>query len=65
MKDTNFKFAFTLRDFVTGETKNDPHYVKWQPVIFTKQDGVISREKIGFHPCNETDYANFNPIADH
>ena len=30
LSDTNFKMAFTLRDYLTGEAKNDPRYVQWQ-----------------------------------
>ena len=34
LSDTNFKLAFTLKDFLTGEAKNDPRYVQWQPARY-------------------------------
>lgn len=29
LKEVNFKFAFTFRDYLTGETLNNSSYVQW------------------------------------
>ena len=63
LSDTNFKLAFTLKDYLSGELKNDPRYVSWQPARYSQNDGIFSFDPLGFHECTEEDYAQFNPVA--
>lgn len=66
LKEANFKFAFTLVDFISKETLNDTRYVKWTPSIYSKPEDSEKATfvPISFHECTESDYAGFNPIAE-
>lgn len=64
LRESNFKLAFTLNDYYSGEPINDPRYIRWEAVHFYI-DADFSRhyKTLPFHECNETDYAQFNPVA--
>ena len=59
--DENFMLAFTLEDYLTGEVKDDPRYIKLIARIATQTGGESNDFEIGFHKCTEEDYASFMP----
>ena len=53
--------AFSLEDYLTGETKNNPHYIKTFARLASAVDGEDVTYEVPFHQCTDDDYANFMP----
>ena len=52
--------AVGLVHFLTGETLNDPRYLKWINTYFSVEGGVYnSKQAHVMHPCTEEDYEKF------
>ena len=62
MKSRNFKFAFTVEDYLTNEMKNDPSYVKYLVSLSSYKSGQNYEKKIPFHKCTDDDYDSFYEI---
>ena len=63
LNEINFKFAFTINNFQTGVTKDDPHYVKWIARLWIKKDGVESERILKHHVCTENELKEFQPVS--
>ena len=57
----NFRFAFTLEDYLTAEVKDDPKYIKLIARIASQTGGESQNREIRYHKCTEEDYADFMP----
>ena len=62
MKSRNFKFAFTVEDYLNPGMKNDPNYVKYLVSLASYQSGNFHDKKIPFHKCTDDDYDSFYEI---
>ena len=60
--DSGFMIAVGLVHFLTGETLNDPRYLKWINAYTSAEGGVyIPKQAHMMRPCTEEDYEKFNP----
>ena len=62
LKDQNFMMAFTLESYFSGETLDDPNYIKWLAYFRVDKDGVSDAREIPIYPCRDEDYAKFYPV---
>ena len=62
MKDRNFKFAFTVEDYLTNEMKDDPSYVKYLVSLSSYKDNKWNDKQLTFHRCTDDDYDSFYQI---
>ena len=53
--------AFGLVDFMTGQPKNDPRYIRWYAVYWKSLGDVLERNLIPIYPCKEENLDKFNP----
>ena len=63
LEDSNFKFAFGVQGYKDKMPRDSPDLVRWAPMLVTDVDGVRSKTPLNFHLCNETDWAQFNPVV--
>ena len=56
LQEIGFKFAFTVENYMTGERRDDPRYVKWIVRIFGKDDGTPYEKVLDTYKCTEEDY---------
>ena len=63
LAENDFKIAIGVYDYVSNEPKNSPDYVRWVPQLVEDAGGVKSWKPLKFHTCNETDFAQFYPVA--
>ena len=59
MKSKNFKFAFTVEDYLSSEMKNDPSYVKYVVSLSSYEGNKFYEKQIPFHKCTDDDYDSF------
>ena len=59
LQDFNFMMAFTIENYFSGETLDDPRYMKWVASFEVHKDGAMETYEIPVFPCREEDYANF------
>ena len=64
LRDMNFMMAFTLESYFTGESYDDPRFVKWAASIVVSVDGVWKPREVPIFPCRDEDYAKFYPFDD-
>ena len=62
LRDMNFMMAFTLESYFTGESFDDPRFVKWAASIVVSVDGVFEPREVPIFPCRDEDYAKFYPL---
>ena len=43
--------AFAVTDYVTGEVKDNPKYVKWYGMLYDTVDGETTYHQVPLHPC--------------
>ena len=58
-ENEDFQLALMVVDFVTGEVKNDPSFVKWYGEIIDSVDGKKTFSEIPMRECNEEDFSKF------
>ena len=63
LNEIGFKFAFTVENYMLGEVRDDPHYVKWIIRIYGKEEGTPYEKVIDYHKCTEEDYKQFYPVS--
>ena len=64
LKEIGFRMAFTMENYLTNETINDPRYVKWIVRMYGKNNGEFYEDLLSFHKCTDEDYSQFSPIDD-
>lgn len=53
-----FMMAFALQDYLTGEIKDDPRFLKWFAQYTTvSEDGESSSREVKLTPCTDDDFA--------
>ena len=62
MKEIGFRMAFTMENYLTKETLNDPRYVKWIVRMYGRNNGEWYEDILPFHKCTEDDYSQFSPM---
>ena len=55
----DFQMAYTVVDYVTGEVKNDPKFVKWFAESIDTVDGKKTYTEIPMYPCGQDDLDKF------
>jgi len=55
----DFFMAFSIVDYVSGEVKNDPRFVKWMAQHVHTTDGEWSFREIPIRVCTDEDYKRF------
>ena len=63
VNEINFRFAFSLENFLDNKRRDDPRFVKWFVRLYGKKDSEWYERVLPFHRCTEQDYAEFNPVA--
>lgn len=64
LQEVGFKFAFTAENYMTGEMRDDPRYVKWIIRIFGKEEGTPPYERVlDYHKCTDDEYKQFYPVS--
>ena len=64
LTESNFMMAFTLEHFISGETLDDPRYLKWVAWVRFAKDGEIRSREVPVFPCRDGDYAKLYPVDD-
>ena len=59
--ESDFVMAVSVEDYVTGEVKQDPRFVKWFAELYRVEDGVSESKEFPMHICTDEDYAKFYP----
>ena len=54
--------AFTMENYFSGQTLDDPRYVKWVATYEVVQDGKIDSKELPVYQCSDEDYAKFYPF---
>ena len=54
--------AFAVEDYLTGESKLDPRYVKWAATFIKIDIGRNELKSIPLHPCTDEDFDQFYPV---
>ena len=62
LNDFNFMMAFTVENYYTHETLNDPRYTKWHAYLSVGKDSVVEPREVPVYPCRDEDFARFYPI---
>lgn len=63
LNDLDFRFAFTVENYMTGQVRDDSRYVKWIIRFFGKEDTVPYERVVDYHKCTAEDYAQFYPVS--
>ena len=62
LKDFSFMMAFTVENYFTQETLNDPRYTKWYAFLSVGKDSVVKPREVSVYPCRDEDFARFYPV---
>ena len=62
LNEFNFMMAFTMENYFSGQTLDDPRYVKWVATYEVVQDGKIDSKELPVYQCSDEDYAKFYPF---
>ena len=62
MRDENFKMAFALERYLTGEVLDDQRYFKWFAQYYKSEGGERTKSEIPMHTCTEDDYSQFYTV---
>lgn len=62
LKEINFRMAFTLENYLTQETTNDPRYIRWIVRMYGRNNGEWYEDILPFHKCTEEDFKEFSKI---
>ena len=54
--------AFTMENYLTKETINDPAYVKWIVRMYGRNNGEYYEDILTYHKCTEEDYSQFSQM---
>lgn len=55
----DFMLAVAVEDYLTGEIKHDPRFVKWFAEHIDSVNGVSTSTEVPMHICTEEDYERF------
>ena len=64
MKEIGFRMAFTMENYLTKETIDDPRYVKWIVRMYGRNNGEWYEDILPYHKCTDEDYSQFSPLDD-
>ena len=62
LADSNFQMAFSLENYITGESLADPRYVKWTANVRTIINDQSESRELPIYACRDQDFAKFYPI---
>ena len=57
--------AWTLENYFTIETLDDPKFIKWYAYVVRSYEGVIQSREIPVFPCRDEDLEKFYPVDEH
>ena len=57
-----FMMAFALTDYVTGEVKEDPRFIKWFAEYSTVTDGKKQSREVPIASCTQADFDEFYTV---
>lgn len=60
-QNEDFMMAFVLTNFINGEVKEDPKFVKWYAEYVIHDEGEVNYEELPMHRCTEEEMARFHP----
>lgn len=53
VNEINFRFAFSLENYLDQERRDDPRYVKWFVRLYGRQNSTWYERILPFHRCNK------------
>ena len=62
IKEQNFRMAFAVEQYLTGDILSDLRYFKWFAQYQKTVNGTRTSTEIPMHTCSEDDFANFDPV---
>ena len=62
-EDINFRVAFSMVNYFSRATLDDPRYLKYIARLVGKENGIWYERMLETHKCTEEDWALFNPVS--
>ena len=62
VNEIGFRMAFSLENYLTRDTVDDPRYIKWLVRMYGRNNGEWYEEILPYHKCTPEDYSEFSPL---